>query len=76
MSAEEYVREVIQEHEGKSGFTLATTWKELGADSLDVVEMVMEFEARVHKDISKEDGATLSNSTTVGDFVKIAEKYC
>jgi acyl carrier protein len=76
MTAEQNVRAVIEEHEGTSNFDLTTTWKELGADSLDVVEIVLMFEDRVNAEISKEDGAILSDSKTIGEFVKIAEKYC
>lgn len=45
-----------------------TTFTDLGADSLDVVELIMEFETIFNIEIPDEDG---ENILTVGD----AEKY-
>lgn len=56
----------------KEDVTMEATFKDdLGADSLDVVELVMELEDEFEVEISDEDAETLS---TVGDVVAYLEK--
>jgi len=45
---------------------------DLGADSLDLVELIMEFEERFGGEISDEDAQTI---TTVGEAVKYVETH-
>ncbi|MFN2150865.1 MAG: acyl carrier protein [Anaerolineales bacterium] len=45
---------------------------DLGADSLDLVELIMEFEERFGGEISDEDAQSI---TTVGEAVKYVETH-
>ena len=45
---------------------------DLGADSLDLVELIMEFEERFGGEISDEDAQKI---TTVGEAVKYVEEH-
>jgi acyl carrier protein len=45
--------------------------KDLGADSIDLVELVMEFEREFEREISDEDAETLR---TVGDVIAYIER--
>ncbi|UOF89226.1 acyl carrier protein [Fodinisporobacter ferrooxydans] len=57
----------------ESQITLAASFKEdLGADSLDVVELVMELEDEFDLEISDEDAEKI---TTVGEVVKYIEAH-
>ena len=46
--------------------------EDLGADSLDLVDLVMTFEDEFDMEISDED---LENSKTVGDVVRFIEEH-
>ena len=48
-----------------------TTWEELGADSLDVVDLVSELEGEYEIDVDEEIIEKLKN---VGDIVKLFEE--
>ena len=68
-STEDRVREIIVELLGvdASKVTRNARFREdLEADSLDLVELIMEFESRFGSDISDEDAQKLE---TVGDVV-------
>ena len=53
--------------------TLEASFKDdLGADSLDVVELVMELEDEFDMEISDEDAETI---TTVGEVVKYIQSH-
>jgi acyl carrier protein len=68
-STEERVREIIVELLGvdASKVTRDARFREdLEADSLDLVELIMEFESRFGSDISDEDAQKLE---TVGDVI-------
>ena len=45
---------------------------DLGADSLDIVELIMEFEQKVSIEISDEDAG--NNIITVGDAISFIEQ--
>lgn len=67
------VKKIIVDRLGvdESKITLEASFKEdLGADSLDVVELVMELEDEFDMEISDEDAEKI---TTVGDVVKYIE---
>lgn len=67
MDAEQIVREVITEHLGESAFDLDSTWDDLEADSLDLVEMLLMIEAKTKKDF---DVREMDHIKTVGDLVE------
>ena len=71
----EKVKETVAEALGADidTITAETSFKEdLGADSLDLFEMVMAFEETFEVEIPSED---LEQITTVGDVVKYIESH-
>ena len=71
----EKVQEIVAESLNVEESTLSetTSFKEdLGADSLDLFEMVMAFEEAFEVEIPSED---LEQITTVGDVVKYIESH-
>ena len=69
------VKEIVAESLNVEESTLSetTSFKEdLGADSLDLFEMVMAFEEAFEVEIPSED---LEQITTVGDVVKCIESH-
>ena len=71
----EKVKEIVAESLNVEESTLSetTSFKEdLGADSLDLFEMVMAFEEAFEVEIPSED---LEQITTVGDVVKYSESH-
>lgn len=71
----EKVKEIVSESLNVEESTLSetTSFKEdLGADSLDLFEMVMAFEEAFEVEIPSED---LEQITTVGDVVKYIESH-
>lgn len=69
------VKEIVAESLNVEESTLSetTSFKEdLGADSLDLFEMVMAFEEAFEVEIPSED---LEQITTVGDVVKYIESH-
>lgn len=71
----EKVKEIVAESLNVEESTLSetTSFKEdLGADSLDLFEMVMVFEEAFEVEIPSED---LEQITTVGDVVKYIESH-
>lgn len=70
MDAFEKIKSVIVEQLGvdESTVTLESSFvDDLGADSLDIVELIMGFESEFDMEIPDEDAETIS---TVGDAVK------
>ncbi len=55
----------------KSEITLESSFKDLGIDSLDMVEMVMELEDKLDKEIELSD-----KIETVGELVTFIEEKC
>ncbi len=53
----------------KEAVTLTATFKELGADSLDVVEMIMGFEESFGVEIKDEDAEKIKNVGQVVDLI-------
>ena len=68
----EQVKEIVADALGANVDTLTaeTTFKSLGADSLDLFEMVMTFEEEFDKEIPTED---LEKLQTIGDVVAYIE---
>lgn len=69
----EKVKQIVADSLGadSADITEETSFKEdLGADSLDLMEMVMAFEEEFEVEISSED---LEKITTVGDVMKYLE---
>jgi acyl carrier protein len=60
-----------QLHMNPQEITAASTLTNLGADSLDRVELVMKFEEEFHIEIRDEDAEKL---ITVGDLIAYLEK--
>jgi len=78
MSVEETVRDIVVKivHIPESDFTLNSTFKEMNADSLDIVQILVAVEEAL--DIEMED-EELENIKNIGEFVayverKVAEK--
>ena len=73
-NVEEKVKDIIVEELGVEREKLtneASFIEDLGADSLDIVELVMEFEKEFNIDIPDEDAEKLR---TVGDAVKYLDE--
>ncbi len=74
-SIEEEVIEIISEQLGadKDQITMETSFiNDLGADSLDMVELVMEFEQRFDMEIPDEEAEKIQ---TVGDVFKYLKEH-
>lgn len=72
-SVAEKVKAIIVEQLGVSAAEVTEEAQfigDLGADSLDLVELIMEFEKQFNQEIPDEDAATLK---TVGDAIKYIE---
>ena len=70
----EQVQEIVADLLDIDADTIAPESKfqaDLGADSLDLVELIMEFEERFGGEISDEDAQKI---TTVGEAVKYVEE--
>lgn len=69
----EAIRELIADKMEKDPeeITLESTFKDLGIDSLDMVEMVMELEDKLDKEIELEE-----KIETVGELVTFIEEKC
>jgi acyl carrier protein len=75
MNVEEKVRGIIVEQLGVDAEEVVPTASfvdDLGADSLDTVELVMALEEEFHLEISDEDAEKIA---TVGDAVKYIESH-
>ena len=71
----EKIKEIVADSLNADAATLteATSFKEdLGADSLDLFEMVMAFEEEFEVEIQSED---LEHINTIGDVVKYLEAH-
>ena len=74
MSVEEKVKEIIVKQLGVNAEEVTESAKfveDLGADSLDTVELVMELEKEFNMEISDEDAAAMS---TVGEAINFINK--
>ena len=69
MQTFEKVCDIISEHLGLDAdfnFSMETTWEELDADSLDLVEIIMEIEYEFDISVPDEDVAAMH---TMGDLI-------
>ena len=74
-SIEEEVVQIISEQLGveKDQITLETSFiNDLGADSLDTVELVMEFEQKFDMEIPDEEAEKIQ---TVGDVIRYVKEH-
>ena len=71
VSNRERVIKVVAEQLGlqASEITMEKSFTDLGADSLDVVELVMAFEDEFNIQISDEDAARITNVSLVMDYI-------
>ena len=72
MSVQEKVKAIVAEQleVGIDILTMETTFEEIDADSLDIVELVMALEEEFELEISDQE---IENIKTVGDVVKYIE---
>ena len=66
------VKSIIIEQLGVEGeeLTLTTSFEELDADSLDIVELIMAFEEEFDLEIPDEDVEKIRTVGEVGDYIK------
>ena len=71
---EDQVRKIVAEQLGVAAdrVELGKTWQQLGADSLDCVELVMAFEEAFGMEITDEQAVTMK---TVGDAVTYLTRH-
>ena len=73
MTIEEHIRKVLKEYlELEKDFSLDTPLRELGADSLDEVEIVMQFEDDFGFEVCDEEIEALK---TVNDIVELVKRH-
>ncbi len=72
MSAEAKVKEIVSEQleVDLDNLTIETTFEEIDADSLDIVELVMALEEEFDLEISDQE---IENIKTIGDIVSYIE---
>jgi acyl carrier protein len=70
-TTEQQVFDLIRKTKGVETVTRASTWEDLGFDSLDVAELLMELEGQFHVTIPDADAANLK---TVGDAIDYMER--
>lgn len=72
MSVQDKVKQIIAEQleVAINKLTMETTFEEIDADSLDIVELVMALEEEFDLEISDQE---IENIKTVGDVVKFIE---
>jgi acyl carrier protein len=69
---EEKILEIIKKTKGVKDVSRASTWEELGVDSLDVAEFFMEVENQLGVTIPDSDATNLK---TVGEVIDYVEKH-
>jgi acyl carrier protein len=70
-TTEQQIFDLIRITKGVETITRASTWEELGFDSLDVAELLMELESQFHITIPDADATLLK---TVGDAIDYVER--
>jgi acyl carrier protein len=68
---EQQIVDFIRKTKGVENVTRSATWEELGFDSLDVAELLMELEDQFHVAIPDADAANLK---TVGHLIDYLER--
>src|SRR5437667_10776255 len=71
-SIEQEIFAIVKEKLAVNEVTRTTTLQELGADSLDVVEVLMEVESRLGVAIPDQEA---SNMKTIGEVIDYVEKH-
>ena len=70
-TTEQQIFDLIRKTKGVETVTRASTWDDLGFDSLDVAELLMELESQFHVTIPDADAANLK---AVGDAIDYVER--
>jgi len=68
----EKIKEIVVDQLGveESEITMETTFEQLNADSLDIVELIMAFEEEFGIEISDEDAEKLTTVAAAVNYVK------
>ncbi|HHU32259.1 MAG: acyl carrier protein [Zhaonellaceae bacterium] len=68
----EKIKEIVVDQLGveESDITMETTFEQLNADSLDIVELIMAFEEEFGIEISDEDAEKLTTVSAAVNYVK------
>ena len=78
MTVEETIKEIAAKilHKSDINFSDNVTFKDLGADSLDVVQMLVAIEDKYDIELVDEDMQSITNTKEFLDYIerKIAEK--
>ena len=69
MSIEARVKEIVEDQLGVDEVRNDQTFEELGADSLDTVELIMEIEEEFNLDIPDEDAEKITTVQDAIDYV-------
>ncbi len=70
MDTFEALSDLCREYLGKDTITPDTTFDELGADSLDIAELIMEVESRFDVEIPDEQLSKFRNIKDLIDFIE------
>jgi acyl carrier protein len=70
-TTEQQVFDLIRKSKGVATITRSSTWEDLGFDSLDIAELLMELESQFHVAIPDADAVNLK---TVGDAIDYVER--
>ena len=72
MAIFEKIKEIVAEQLGvdEGDITLETSFEELDADSLDIVELIMALEDEFDIEIPDEDAEKLTTISTAVDYIK------
>lgn len=69
-SIEERVKQVVMEHLGPTNYTPETTFNEMGADSLDEIELVMSTEEEFGVEIPDHAAEKIKSPKEAIDYLK------
>jgi acyl carrier protein len=70
-TTEQQVFDLIRKAKGVETVTRSSTWEDMGFDSLDIAELLMELESQFHVAIPDADAVHLK---TVGDAIDYVER--
>jgi acyl carrier protein len=73
-TTEQQIFDLIRETKGVETITRSSTWDDLGFDSLDVAELLMELESRFNITIPDADAANLKTAGDAIDYIERAKQ--